>query len=87
MQELGYTVRSYQENKRIRYIYNDIEIDIDSWPLIPTYVEFEGENEEELINFIEMLGYKKEDIVTFGTKKIYSHYGLNIDDYKILKFE
>jgi len=87
LEELGYKARSYQENKRTRYIYNDIEIDIDSWPKIPTYVEFEGSEEDALISFIESLGYAKDDLITYGVSKIYKHYGLDIDDYNILKFD
>lgn len=87
LEELGYKARSYQENKRTRYIYNDIEIDIDSWPKIPTYVEFEGSEEDALVSFIESLGYAKEDLITYGVSKIYKHYGLDIDDYDILKFD
>ncbi len=87
LEELGYKARSYQENKRTRYIYNDIEIDIDTWPKIPTYVEFEGSEEDALVSFIESLGYAKEDLITYGVSKIYKHYGLDIDDYDILKFD
>lgn len=87
LKELGYSFRSYQENKRTRYVYNNIEIDIDSWPMIPTYVEFEGLDEDELLDFIAILGYKKEDIITDGVKKIYERYGKDIDAYKELKFE
>lgn len=86
LQELGYNFRSYQENKRTRYMLDDIEIDIDTWPKISTYVEFEGKNEENILKVIANLGYKKDEIVTYGVSKIYEHYGLNIDDYKILKF-
>ncbi len=86
LKELGYNFRAYQENKRIRYMYNDIEIDIDSWPHIPTYVEFEGKDSTAVINFITKLGYKESDIITYGVKKIYEHYGLDIDNYKELKF-
>ena len=44
LEELGYHPRSIQENKRIRYILDDVEIDIDTWPGIPTYVEVEGKS-------------------------------------------
>lgn len=86
LNELGYHRRAYQENKRTRYRYEGIEIDIDSWPMIPTYVEFEGKSEEEINRFIEKMGYSKEDIVTYGVSKIYLHYGINIDDYIDLRF-
>lgn len=85
LEELGYMPRAYQENKRKRYMYNDIEIDIDTWPMIPTFVELEG-NSEEILKLIEVLGYEEEKVVTYGIKKIYEHYNINIDDYLELKF-
>ena len=33
LNELGYSERNYQENKRISYKIDDTEIDIDSWPI------------------------------------------------------
>ena len=42
LKELGYNYRNYQENYRIIYSLDDVEISIDSWPLIPTYAEIEG---------------------------------------------
>lgn len=86
LNELGYIRRAYQENKRTRYVYHGIEIDIDTWPLIPTYVELEGNDEKEIYDFILKLGYHKEDLITYGVSKIYEHYGISIDDYKDLKF-
>lgn len=87
LKELGYEPRSYQENKRIRYMLKNIEIDIDTWPMIPTYVEFEGDTEENILKVIKELGYNKEDIITYGVSKIYNHYDLDIDEYPILKFK
>lgn len=34
LNELEYKSRLYQENKRTRYMLNNIEIDIDKWPMI-----------------------------------------------------
>ena len=48
---MGIKSRGYQENKRTQYILNGVEIDIDSWPMIPTYVEIEGKNEEEVMKY------------------------------------
>lgn len=87
LNELGYNYRSYQENKRTRYILNGVEIDIDSWPMIPTYIEVEGKNEEEVIEIMKLLGYSKEDICTLDVQSIYNYYNKNIDDYRELKFE
>ena len=39
---LGYMPKAFQENKRIRYLLEGTEVDIDFWPLIPAYLEIEG---------------------------------------------
>lgn len=87
LNELGYNYRSYQENKRTIYILNGVEIDIDSWPMIPTYIEVEGKSEEEVIETMKLLGYSKEDICALDVQSIYKYYNKNIDDYRELKFE
>ena len=86
LEKLGYKSRSYQENRRTRYYLNDVEIDIDSWPMIPTYVEIEGKSKEEVYNTIELLGYSKDDITTLDVTSIYEKYGINVNDIEILKF-
>lgn len=87
LEELGYTSKSYQENKRKRYILDGTEIDIDSWPLIPTYVEVEGKNEDEVINIVKKLGYDINDMVTLSVNDVYRKYGYELDDIKELKFK
>lgn len=57
LKELGYDPKGFQENRRIQYTFNGVEIDIDFWPLIPTYLEIEGNTEEEV------LGFSKNDII------------------------
>ena len=39
LNRIGFFSKAYQENDRIRYMLDGVEIDIDSWPLIPTYLE------------------------------------------------
>lgn len=47
MERIGIKHRSYQENKRIQYyLFDGVEIDIDTWPMIPTYLEIEGKSEK-----------------------------------------
>ena len=86
LEKLGYKRRSIQENKRIRYILNDVEIDIDTWPYLNTYVEFEGNSEEEIIKVMELLGYKYEDATTDDAQDIYMSLGYTQDDLNNLKF-
>lgn len=87
LEELGYINKSYQENKRKRYILDNTEIDIDSWPLIPTYVEIEGKSEEDVINMVEKLGYTKSDMVTLNLNEVYRKYGYELDEINDLRFK
>ncbi|MCI9279394.1 MAG: CYTH domain-containing protein [Bacilli bacterium] len=87
LNQLGYFHKAFQENKRRRYHLNGVEIDIDSWPLIPDYIEIEGKNEEEVLNIIEALGYKKEEVTSKDVQSIYLEYGIDLETMKELKLE
>jgi len=86
LQELGYRHKSYQEKKRKTYILEKYEIDIDTWPYIPTYMEIEGENEEDISYILNKLGYKIEDTVSCTADDIYKKYGKTMFEQRELKF-
>ena len=44
LEALGFAYKSYQEKERVTYILDEYELDIDTWPGIPTYVEIEGKS-------------------------------------------
>lgn len=84
---LGYKSKAYQENKRIRYILDDVEIDIDSWPLIPTYMEIEGKSVEDVKKIEKLLEIDEGKITNLNCQDIYSKiYGIDVDKIKELKF-
>lgn len=87
LRELGYEAKGYQENRRIQYSYEDIEIDIDSWPLIPTYLEIEGPSEEAVYAMVERLGYKKEECTSRDVDGIYFDYGHDLKEHYDLILE
>ena len=87
LEELGYTPRNYQENRRIQYKLDGVEIDIDSWPMIPTYLEIEGSSEDEVYKIVEKLGYKLEDTTTRDVEGIYNDYGYDVMEIKDLRLE
>ena len=87
LNELGYQARGYQENKRITYMLDDIEFDIDSWPMIPTYVEIEGKNNAAVEEMIERLNLDTSKITTLDVTSIYKDiYGIDILGMKELRF-
>ncbi len=81
LNKLGYTARSVQENRRIRYMLDNVEIDIDFWPLIPTYVEFEAQDENAIKEVCKKLNIDFNKLVTLDVMSIYSYYGI---DFKSL---
>ena len=79
LNNLGYKARSHQENRRIQYSLDGVEIDIDSWPLIPTYVEFESPTKQAMQDVCKKLGVDFDKLVTLDVTSIYGHYGIDFD--------
>ena len=86
LQALGYSYKSYQEKRRISYILNNHEIDIDTWPGLPTYMEIEGESEEDLNKILNLLGYSIKDTVSCTVDEIYKNVGIDCLNIRELKF-
>ena len=87
LEELGYEPKGYQENRRRQYRLNGVEIDIDSWPLIPSYLEIEGASIDLVYSMLSALGYQKEDCTSKDVQSIYADYGYDLEVIKYLKLE
>ena len=87
LRELGYIPKGFQENKRIKYDLNGVEIDIDTWPKIPTYLEIEGKSEEDVYKTLELLEIPKEKSTSLDVQSIYSNYGIDIEKEPNLSFD
>lgn len=86
LEKLGYKKRSIQENKRVRYILNGVEIDIDSWPGLNTYAEFESDSLDKIKEVISLLGFDYNDATTDDAQDIYMGKGYTQEDLNNLKF-
>ena len=87
LNKLGFIARNYQENNRIQYVLDDVEIDIDTWPKIPTYLEIEGGSEEEVMNIVKLLGFNESDVTAKDVENIYLDYGIDLKEINELKLE
>lgn len=87
LEALGYSYKSYQEKERITYVLDEYELDIDTWPGIPTYVEVEGKSEEDLENILNKLGYSMKDTISCTADEVYRKYGKSMFDNRELKFK
>lgn len=87
LERIGFVHKNYQENVRIQYMLDSVEIDLDSWPMIPTYMEIEGNNEEEVILAKEKLMIDDSKVTSLNCNSIYKEiYGIDISKIKELKF-
>lgn len=87
LERIGFYNKGYQENNRIQYELDGVEIDIDTWPLIPTYMEIEGKSEEDVLNMINKLNMNKEKITSLDVQNVYKQYGIELEEIKELKFK
>lgn len=85
--KLGYLPRTYQENFRIEYTLNGVNFDIDKWPMIPPYVEVEGNSEQDVLDAIAAIDLNKSNFITLDIDTIYSKkYKIELDRIPYLKF-
>lgn len=54
---IGCKQKSYQETKRELWLLDGVEVTIDTWPFLETFVEIEGETEESVRNVAVKLGF------------------------------
>lgn len=87
LEALGFVYKSYQEKERMTYSLDGYELDIDTWPGIPAYVEVEGKSKNDLENILNKLGYSIEDTISCTADEIYEKYGLSMFDSREIKFE
>lgn len=86
LEQLGFSFRNYQEKKRTTYVLDNTEVDIDSWPLIPPYLEVEGESDEKINSIVRKLALSDKEIVSCNTAEVYKKYGIDIYKYRELRF-
>ena len=88
LNELGYHSHTYQENKRTRYTLNGVELDIDSWPYIPTYLEIEGKDEQAVRDMIKLLGVEESKVTSIDVQGVFKKfYNIDISDVPVVSFD
>lgn len=82
----GLIEKGYQENKRIRYVKDDIEYDIDTWPRIPNFLEIEGPSLKKVEKAATLLGFDLKESVRYSSWQIYQSYGIELHDFQRVTF-
>ena len=78
LSDLGYFFDRHQSKMRIAYDYKNTEIVIDKWPFLEPYVEIEGKNENDILEVVSDLGFKKEDALIINTDDLYMKVGIDV---------
>ena len=87
LEKLGYKKRSVQENKRTRYILNDVEIDIDTWPYLKAFVEFESKSKEKIYDVLKLLDIDIKNTTTKIADDFYYDIGFTKEMLNDLRFK
>jgi len=83
----GFVQKYYAEKRRIRYLLNGVEFDIDFCPMLKPYLEIEAKSWEDIDKAINLLGLNPKDKKIFSATQIYDLNGINEFDYKELTFD
>lgn len=78
LKSIGLLEKAYQESKRMRYVIESVEFDIDTWPALNPWIEIEAKTEEDVKKYAKLLGFKWEDAM-FGSADLVYEKIYNID--------
>lgn len=70
----GLSPKAEQETKREEWQLDDVELDIDTWPGLPTFVEIEGPSEASVKSVAKKLGFRMEDAHYGSVDQVYKYY-------------
>lgn len=88
LKELGLEEKRYQENLRESWKFRNVAIEIDSWPLIPPYLEIEAESEAEVKEVASLLGINYSNAVFGSADEVFKDtYGIDILTMDTLVFD
>jgi adenylate cyclase, class 2 len=87
-EKIGLNPARHQQKKRHTFELNDVTIDIDTWPRIPTYVELEGESEQKLKEAASQLGFDWKDAVFHNARWVIENkYKIPVGQMKWFTFD
>lgn len=85
--KLGYAPKAYQENRRRSFTLDGAQLEIDTWPLIPAYLEIEADSRNEVVRVAALLGYAEAELTGENTTKVYARYGIDLSTITELRFD
>jgi len=86
LEKIGLRGMRELEKHRHTFEFDDVSVDIDTWPKIPAYVEIEGPSVESLKNFCDKLGLNWEKRFDGDAREVFRHYGIDLDKVDVITF-
>lgn len=83
----GLKDKFYEENRRVQFDLNGVELDIDYWPLLEPYLEIEADSWQTIDKTAKLLGFNPKDRKIYPTFELYKLNGIDELSYDILTFE
>jgi adenylate cyclase class 2 len=83
---LGFAPKAYQENRRSSWKVDGVRLEVDSWPLIPPYLEIEGDSVAQVHETAERLGFRVNELTAENTTDVYLRYGIDLSAITDLRF-
>lgn len=90
LEAIGLRQVSAQETKRESWKLGETEVEIDTWPWIPTFIEIEATDEDELFRVAKMLGLSRSAAlhgsVEVAYQEVYDVSEEEIDSWEEIRF-
>lgn len=77
----GLKVKAVQESYRESWVLDDTEIDIDTWPWIPSFIEIEGKTPDDVEKVASKLGFDVNEAIYNSVDEVYKLYYDVTNDY------
>lgn len=85
---IGLKCARYQEKKRHSFRYKDGEVDFDTWPTVPTFIEIEAQSEAIVKSIAKDLGLSWDDVYLHSAGSVIAgEYGIPFNDFTYFTFE
>jgi len=73
MKKIGLKILITREKERISFTLNNLTIEIDKYPIIPAYLEIEGEK-TEIEELVKKLGYEMNQVSSLTSTEVLKNY-------------
>lgn len=87
LRDIGFVEKHYAEKKRIHWMKDGTEFDLDFYPELNPYLEIEASSWEKIDEATRLLGLKKEDQKRFSANQVYALKGIEVSTLQQITFD